>query len=404
LPPGGAPAPPDLAALVAEAQDSSPSLRAAAARLEAVRRLPSQAEALPDPEISVSYVNDGLSSITLGDTEFSNLALGRSADIARAEIEVADKDLQRLKLEVASAVKTGYADLYRLDRTAVILEEIRTVLESLAQAARSRYEVGQGIQESVLKALTELVRLEAEQARVLHDRRAAEAALNAVVGRGAATPIGPVTALPEVPPPGDAEDLGEAAVAASPDIGRLEAAVRAAEAGLERARLDLKPDLIWSAAYQYRGSIDPMVMGMFGLRLPLYRKSKQAHAVLQADSTLVAARHDLADRRVRTRAMVRKLQSRAERAGRLIMLYEQGVIPHARGALESAQASYGVGRIAFIDLLNDVTVLLNARIELATQEADRLQALAALEPLVARELVPVTRHPEAQGESDAPDR
>jgi outer membrane protein TolC len=167
----------------------------------------------------------------------------------------------------------------------------------------------------------------------------------------------------------------------------------------ERARLDLKPDFIWSASYQYRGDFDPMVMGMFGLRLPIYRERKQAEALLQAGSEVIAARHALQDLQVRTRAAVRELVARAERAGRLMVLYEQGIIPQAGGALESAQASYSVGRIPFLDLLNDLTILVNARVELAAQESDRLQALAALEPLVSRELVIVPGATGGQGGS-----
>jgi outer membrane protein TolC len=401
----------DLALLLREALGASPALRAAEARLEAARHLPSQAEAPPDPEVSLAYLNDGLSSFTLGDTVFSNLALTwtqevpypgklrRSAVAAQARVEIAGRELERLRLEVGAAVKAGYADLYRLDRTAALLEETQSVLESLAQAARSRYEVGQGIQENVLKAMTEIVRLEAEQVRVAQDRVAAEARLNAVLGRSTGAPIGAALRLPEGSLPDGVDNLAEAAAGASPEILALEAAVRGAQAKEERARLDLKPDFIWSASYQYRGDIDPMVMGMFGLRLPIYRERKQAEALLQAGSEVIAARHALQDLQVRTRASVRELVARAERARRLMVLYEQGIIPQAGGALDAAQASYGVGRIPFLDLLNDLTILVNARIELAAQQSDRLQALAALEPLVSRELVIVPGATGGQGGS-----
>jgi outer membrane protein TolC len=391
----------DLAALLREALDASPAIRAAAARAASARRLPDQAEASPDPEVSIAYVNDGVSSFTLGDTEFSNLALtwtqevpypGKrrgSAQVARAAIEMADRELDRLRFATAADVKSGYAELYRLDRTADLLQETRSILASLAQAARSRYEVGQGIQESIFKAQTAIVRLQAEAERVMQDRIVAAARLNAALGRATDPPIGRATRLPDAAMPPDAATLADAAVAASPEIRRLEAAVRRAIAGEDRARLDLKPDFVWSAGYQYRGSYDPMVMGMFGLRLPLHRDRKQAMALAQAGADLQVARLDLADLQVRTRAAVREWLAQAERAGRLMALYEQGIIPQAQGALESARTSYGVGRIAFLDLLNDALTLLEARTELGEQEADRIKALAAIEPLVGRVLVPV---------------
>jgi len=401
--------PADLASLIEEAQAGHPALKAASARLQAATSLSSQAEAPPDPEISVSYVNDGVSSFTLGESEFSTLSLtwtqevpypgklGGAGKIAAQATERASRELDLVRLEIASTVKSAYADLYRLDRVGAILEETRAVLDSLAQTAMRRYEVGLGIQENVLKSQTGILRVEAELIRIHQDRRAAEARLNAAVGRSAGIPVGAAAALPEGALPPDPGALAEIAVAASPEISALAAAVRQREAGAHLARLELKPDFLWSASYQNRGGLEPMVAAMFGVRLPLYRERKQSQALLQADSELQAARHELSDRQIRIRASVAEMVSRVERAARLAILYEQGVIPQARGTLESALASYAVGRIAFLDVLNDLTVLLESRIELASQEADRLQALAALEPLVAMEIVPVSRAKQEEG-------
>ncbi|HEU4401882.1 MAG TPA: TolC family protein [Candidatus Polarisedimenticolia bacterium] len=391
--------PADLAALLHEAATGSPALRASAARLEAARAQPSQALAPPDPEASVTYLNDGVSRFTLGDSEFSALSLTwtqevlhpgklrRSGEAAGAGIAVAARDLDRARLEVLAAVKSGYADLYRLDEARAVLAETRAVLETLQEGARRRYEVGQGIQESVLKAQTEILRLEAESARLDQERTAAEARLNAAVGRAADTPIGAATGLPQAMLPDDADALAGAALDASPFVGRLEAEVRRGEAMVARARLDLKPDFTWSATYQYRGDLDPMVGGMFGLRLPIHRERRQAQALLQAQSELEAARHDLAAEKVKIPAAIRELVSRVERGDRLLVLIGQGLIPQAKSMLESALTSYGVGRIGFLDVLNDLTTLLRARLELASQRAERFQALAELEPLLGREVI-----------------
>ena len=397
--PAGTELPPaDLAALLREAQERSPAILAAAARLEAAGRVPSQAGALPDPEASVGYTNDGVSDLTLGEREFSTLRLTwtqevpypgklrRAAEVATLGAERAGKDLQRLRLEITAAVKGAFADLYRLDRTAVLLEENRSVLESFVQAARRRYEVGEGSQENILKAQTGVLRLQAEQARVAQDRRAAGLRLNAAVGRATDMGIGAVTTLPGAALPADRAALFETAAAVSPEIGGLQAAVRQGEAGLQLARLELKPDFLWSAAYDYRGDLDPMVTGMFGLRLPAYRQRKQVQAVAQAESELAAAQRDLEDRQVRIRAEVAELISRVERADRLLALFGQGVIPQARRTLESARASYGVGKVDMLDLLTDLTAVLGSEIEYASQEAERYGALAALEPLLGREL------------------
>jgi outer membrane protein, heavy metal efflux system len=416
---GEAPAPADLGALLREADEKSPVLRAASARLEASRRVPSQVRALSDPEVDISYTNDGVSRITLGEREFSNLALtwrqevpypgkrAQAGEVAEESARISEAELERVRLEVASAVKSAYADLYRLDRTVAVLDETRLALESLAESARRRYEVGEGNQESVLKAQTEILRLEAEMARVSGDRQGVEARLNATLGRAEDESIGAAVTLPGVEPPEDAKALEEEAAAASPSVAGLQAAGRRAEARARLAQLNLKPDFIWSGSYVNRDGLDPMVMGMFGLRLPIYKEKKQRQAWLEARSESTAAQQDLADLQLRTRAQVRDLIARFQRADRLVTLYGQGVVPQARSALESARTSYGVGRLPFLDLLNDQVVVLEARIQLASEESERLRVLAALEQLLARELirVPAAHAAKAAGApADAHDR
>ena len=405
------PPPADLGAFLEEAENKSPALRAAMARLEALRRTPSQARALPDPEVGLAYTNDGLSGFTLGDSEFSNLALtwrqevpypgkrGQAGEVAEESARISETDYERVRLEVASAVKVAYADLYRLDRAAAFLDEARLALDILVEGARSRYEVGSGVQESILKAQTEVLKLEAERARVTGERRGVEARLNAILGRADQGSIGEVVILPPAGLPEDPGALEETAIAASPLVAGLQAAARRAESRARLARLDMKPDFIWSGSYVNRDGLDPMVMGMFGLKLPLYRGRKQAQALLQAESESTAARQDLADLQLRTRASVRELVARFQRADRLVTLYGQGVVPQAKSTLESARASYAVGRLPFLDLLTDTVIVLEARITLAAEESERLQALAALEPLLARELIHVPADSGPEGDS-----
>lgn len=407
------PVPADLGALLREADTNSPTIRAAAARLSAAQRVPSQASALPDPEVSIAYLNDGISRFTLGEREPSALSFtwaqelpypgkrGGTGEVAKHESVRMAREIERVRLEVTAAVKRAYADLYRFDQTAMFLRETKTTLESLAEAARRRYEVGEGIQESVLKAQTEILRLDAELARVAQDRRAAEIRLNATVGRPGDISIGPATSIPEAALSPDTESLAEEAVANSPAVAALQEAVLREQAGVHLANLDLKPDFLWSASYYNRDGLDSMVAGMFGLRLPIFRDRKQRQALLQKESELLAARQDLTEIQIQTRASVRDLIARIQRTDRLRMLFGQGVIPQARAALESAQSAYGVGRLGFLDILSDLTILLNARIELVTQEADRLAALATLEPLVVQELIPVQDGPPDQGGQDA---
>jgi len=397
----------DLAALLREAEANNPELAAAASRRSAAETISSQVEAPPDPVVSVSYTNDTVTGLTLGDSEFATLTfnwtqeipypgkLGRAADAARRNAEVSQRRLELTRAGITSRIKQAYADLYRIDRSVAILKENRLLLASYGETARARYETGEGLLADVLKAQTEVIKLDADLENLAADRVTAGVALNILAGRSAGASLGPARILPEVPDSVDAEELEREAVARAPEVLEMDAAVLRDEARLDLARLQVKPDLMWGAAYMNRGGLDPMVMGMFGVRLPLHEERKQAQGIVQAERELQAGRQDAAAARLKAAAEARDLASRAASAARLQRLYAEGIIPQAQVALESAAASYSVGRADFLTLLNGLTSLSGYELELETLRARRVSSLAALERLTGRELV----HPVSDWES-----
>jgi outer membrane protein TolC len=389
----------DLAALLREAEANNPDLAAAASRRAAAETISSQVEAPPDPVVSVSYTNDTVTGLTLGDSEFTTLAfnwtqeipypgkLGRAADAARRDAEVSQRRLELTRAGIASRIKQAYADLYRLDRSVTILKENRLLLAVYGETARARYETGEGLLADVLKAQTEVIKLDADLENLAADRVTYGTALNILVGRSAGASLGPAWILPQVPDSVDAEELEREAAARAPEVLEMDAAVLRDQARLDLARLQVKPDLVWGAAYMNRGGLDPMVMGMFGLRLPLHENRKQTQGIVQAESELEAGRQGAAAARLKAGAEARDLASRAASAARLQRLYAEGIIPQAQLALESAAASYSVGRADFLTLLNGLIALSGYELEHETLKARRVSFLAALERLTGRDLV-----------------
>jgi len=396
----GAPGTPalDLRALVEEAGAANPRILAAQARLEASGHLAPQVEALPDPMASVSYTNDSISDVTLGDSVMSNLRLtwtqevpypGKrrlAGDVARAAVGVTAGQLEAVRLEVFAAVKTAYVDLHRIDRTRQIVEENRGMLEAMKEAARARYENGQAILENVLRAQTELTRVEADLARLDQERATVAAGLDALLGRKPGIPPGPALAPPTglIPEPAAAES---AALERSPGLETLRRRVNVEEARLALAKKSLKPDFLWSAAYIYRADIDPMVMGAFGIRLPLYRDRKQSQQIAQTGIELEASRQDEADGAAALVSRVSDLIARARRAELVSRLYSEGVIPQSRSARDASLAAYSGGQTEFITVITDHLATLRDEIEYENQRADMFRALAALEPLTGLDLV-----------------
>jgi len=400
--PGAADLPPlRLADLLDEAARNNPRIAAERERVAASESVPSQSETPPDPVAGISYTNDGVTSITYGDRIMSNLTfswtqevpypgkLHLAGEVARREIDVSRSRLASIELDVRSRIKGTFADLYRIDRTISILHEGGALLDAFLATARSRYETGTGLLENILKAQTEVTKLDADLEVMAEERAAASARLNALAGRREDTVLGVAADLPGEAGPIVAEELERLALERSPEIQELEARVRRDEARVDLAKRQTKPDLIWGAAYAARGDIDPMVMGSFGMRLPVHRERNQVQRIVQTGHDVEASRRDLESGRLEILSEVRSLAARAARAGSLARLYAEGIVPQSRNALDSASASYGVGKVDFLTLLDDFTALLNYSKEYETQRAERVAALAALERLTAADLLTV---------------
>jgi outer membrane protein TolC len=394
----GAP-PADLASILRDAEAGNPEIAAARGRLAAAGTLPSQMEAPPDPVAGVSYSNVGYAGPTLGDDGDSMLTLSWSQEVpypgklrlageaARREMEMSRSRLEQVRLDVLARVKEAFAELYHSDSTSRILMENRLMLASFLDTARVRYETGEGLLQNVLKAQTEISKLDAELARYTEQRRVAEARLSTLTGRSEVIPLGPVLDLPEMTASPDPALLEKDALSRSPEILEARAAVARDEARLDLARRQLKPDFIWGAAYAYRGDIDPQITGAVGVRLPLYRERKQAQMIAMAEGLLEAARKDLEAKRLVVVAQVRELAARLARTETLETLYTEAIIPQAHSSLDSAAASYGVGRVDFLTLISDFGTVLGYERDYVTQHRERFLALAALERLTARALI-----------------
>jgi len=382
----------DLAALLAEAERAHPGIRAQVERAAAAAEVAPRVEAPPDPELSVSYTNDGLDELTLGTSQFSNVTVRwdqdlprksvrkGSAEVARREESVVLAQATNLRAEVRRRTIEAYAGIWRADREHDLLAEGRTVLVASLEAARARYEAGQGAQEGLLRAQTELRRADLELETASRQRRGAEIALLEALGRDGDAKLGPALTLPPVEAPA-AEEL-ERAVGAGPELRVATAEVERAGAATERARAATKTEWGFMAAYQYLGSLDPMVMGGVTVKLPLWRSSKQAREVAEAEHTAQAVALEKEAAQNTAVARARDLLAEIDSIRRQRALLDEALIPEGIATLEAARAGYGAGRAEMGVVLDDLTRLLGDR--------RRLAALSAREVIAAAELERIT--------------
>ncbi len=410
--------------LVAVALGANPTIRAAERRVDAARARIGPAGALPDPVLSAGIMNlpiadpgfdDFMTMNTVGVGQQlpypGKLPLARRT--AELELRAAEARVRMARLEVEAGVRQAYYQLAFLDRSLEVLERNQELLVNFIAVTESRYSVGTGGQQDILKARVETARLAEEAVSLAEARRARLARLNALLDRPSETPIRPArvperiarAAVPDDParirftsgelggraadsplPPLDV--LQERAVSESPEVRAHEAEIAAQAARVELARKAHLPDFDVSVQYGQRFDRTDMASVMVTVPVPVNRGSRQDQQVAEAEAELAAiqAGHHAMVNRIR--ADVAEAHADLEEDRARLALFARSIIPQGRAALESATAAFQVDRADFLTLLENQTTLYDYEIAYFRALTDFASGLAELERVVGGEVLP----------------
>jgi len=115
------------------------------------------------------------------------------------------------------------------------------------------------------------------------------------------------------------------------------------------------------------------------VKVPLYYATKQREGVREAVAGREASFQDLQALRQELLARIKDNLAQAERSERLVKLLKDAIIPQSSLTLTSAQASYAVGKVDFLTLLNSLLTLQENELEFHSEMAEHEKALARLE-------------------------
>ena len=426
----------DLDSLVARALAVNPRVTAAAARVEAARHRIAPAGARPDPMLVAGIQNlplgkeqqaisaHGLPTVSGGPDPMTMRTIGVEQTIpypgklslrrqvAEREVSAAEASLASATRRVEYEVETEYYELAFLDRALEILGRNQGVLVSLIKLTETRYGVGSGGQQDVLKSNLETSRLAETAAALTEQRVAALARLNAVLDRPSEAPISTPT-IPDAvarvavadstreirfvssalgtrtadSPLRPLAELQEMAVRESPELREHEAMIAAQAARVELARKEASPDFDVSLQYGQRFRYPDMVTATVSVPIPLQRQRKQDALVTTAGAELAAleAEHHASANDVR--AEVARLVSELERGRSQLALYVKAVIPQGRATFASATAAYQVGRAELRAVLDDQAALFTYETEYFRVLSDFAKNLAELERIAGKEIL-----------------
>ena len=397
-------APLSLPSLIEEALANNPSLATLQYRLEVARARIPQAGSLMDPMLKFEFDNVPLSDFDFDSTPMSGKQLSISQRfpywgkldarerMAKHSAAAAGAAYEDREAAVVNIVKQAYYTLAFLDRSIEITEQNEALLGDFIRIAQTKYSVGKGLQQDVLKAQVSLSSLKDRLIVSRHRRLRVEAEMNSVLNRPPQAPLGPTPTIVQTAFAQDSEALQRTAIEQRPMLNAMEERLHSLRAAEDLARKEYRPDFDVSLGYRQRSfDRDPVegsdfVSAGVMLNLPIYRGRKQDQKLLETRARLRAAETEHHDHLQQVKTRVHQLCVDIAMHGEQVALFKTAIIPQADQSLASAITAYQVDRVDFLTLLNNQVTLFNFEIDYYRHLTDYERKLAELEAVVGARL------------------
>lgn len=391
-PPAGSPV--TLEELIREVEQRNPEIAAAQLGYQAATHVAGQVSAFPDTQVMVQHFSVGSPRPFAGysNSEFAYIGLGASQEIPypgkrglRAQVANQEAEARRFQADsarrgVVDQLKATFFRLAYLQETLGILERNDEVLRDVQKITESRYSVGQGNQQEVLKA--QLQHTKILQEIVMHHREVGQmqAQLKQILNRAQDSPDIKTFPLALRPIPYTGSQLMELVKQQNPDIQAQQQMVKQSESQVELSRKEFRPDFNVQYMWQHtNGDTRDYYMATFGINLP--NRGRRKAELAQAEANREQAKRMLEAEQQRRLAEVQDQLVMAETSAEQLKIYKEGLMPQSEATLRSAQAAYQSGKQDFETLLNSFLDVLGLEIEYQRELADHETALARLEAL-----------------------
>jgi cobalt-zinc-cadmium efflux system outer membrane protein len=356
---------------IARAREQEPSIRAARHAVDAARGTRLQAGLRRNPSLSMEFRGEpaGTDNQTVLSVEWPLDLFRRDGRIAVADREVAAAELSVADRErgLAADVRARYGDVLAAVRDLSLVEELGAAIQRQYDLLRSRVDAGAAppIERDLLDV--ERRRLDAERVLLLGRTERAMIELKRSLGAPPAEPLRLRDTLEDAVHHDAAIAPAAGSADARPDVREAEARVAVADARVDRAQRDGRPDISLFGGYMRMDSGFPQfgvspagaperVHGLFHyltggamVSLPLFNRNQGELASARAERAGAASLHDAARLSAQTEtAAARALDQRAQQA---VQLYKEGARALAARNLSIVQQSYELGRTTIFEVL-----------------------------------------------------
>jgi len=308
------------------------------------------------------------------------------------------------------SVKESYYELKYIRKAKRVADENLKLLQHLRKVGETAYARDRATLLDMVKAQSQLGQLYYDIV-LLNDLEQTEITrLNTILNRPPGDPVPHLVPIPFQPVVVDLNELYQIAETHQEDILVAENQIDKAEAKVDLAHLENRPDFNVGLFYGAIGTPDVPVqpqdagrdaLGVqFGMTIPLWF-GKNRGRVERALAEMEMAKEEKAVQVNTVREGIRTIYFRMENARRLIDLYTKELLPQSAKAMEIAETWYREGESSFSDFIEAQSVWYNFQLTLARARADYGKYLARLEQILGRDISPHLA-PEGAGKGGEP--
>ncbi len=382
------------------------NIELAAARLdtERARARLRQSQLRPNPTIEFEQTSGNLTG-SKGERETSigfslpleiNGQRRSRINLARVEVEAATAEIADRERRLAAEVRAAYAETLALIREIEITEGVNSLDTEMARIVEARVEEGDSAPIELNLLRVEVERLKSRRTLVEGRLQAAMLRLKTLAGIPVSEPLRVredlAASLSPAPPP-SLEAALDIALQSRPDLRLARLGEKLAEAGLQLARAQSKPDLTAFTKYSsVRSAFDDTPVGVlrdsdklltFGvsISLPFFNRNQGAKAEAAAAIIQAQRRREFVEQLIR--AEVAGAFARLEAAQSAIDTFERGVLARSSQNVQSIRAAYQLGAFRLTELLVEQRRLLDSEREFIEALAERSRAMADLLSAIA---------------------
>lgn len=381
--------------LIQEALQKSPEILASEARAQAARHRIPQAGSLPDPMFMFGYQNDGWERYTFGKSSDAQWMfsvsqmfpfpgkLSLKEEMAKQDAEGILIMRESVRLKTIAKIREFYIDLLLAYKNIDLIREKSVLFSRIEDAALARYSSGTGMQQEVLMAQTEKYMLLEKELMQKQKIQSLEAMLNTTIGRDMNTPLGKPLEPTRTTTTLTIDELLGMAYEHSPEVRARQRMIAAAEAKVKMAEKEFYPDFTVNAGYTTRGGgqFTDMWSLQTTMNVPIFYRTKQKQALLEAQAMLEEAKRELEANRLMIASVIRDNYSMHKTAEKLMVIYKSGLIPKIYQDFESALAGYGTGRTEAITVISRLKSLIEIETLYWVQYAEYERAASRFETM-----------------------